>query len=145
MTKGQEIAQIPYARELAAAIDASIAEAVREARPSRCQEHKDVVPSLNSICEICDYEEAIAEAVRKRTVECAEELVRAGYKGSMVHREILAMTAPPAPAYPFAQPCKCWYLHTNGNYYRQRDNHSPRCLPVDAAYCEICGAARKGI
>jgi hypothetical protein len=76
MTKGQQIAgkfaifseQLRCSKE----IDAAIAEAVREARPPRCQVHKYVVPSLNSICEICDHEEAVAYAVSRTKDKCAD-------------------------------------------------------------------------
>jgi hypothetical protein len=53
-------------KELAAKLDAAIAEAKREAQPARCERHKHAAPSLNSICEICDHEEAVADAVSKR-------------------------------------------------------------------------------
>jgi hypothetical protein len=96
----------------------------------------------------------IAESVEKRTVECAEaglnECDRLGKQcswGTHVYNAILALNAPPAPAYPFGKDatgrqCVCWYHHLNGNYYRQRDSTSPRCLPVDAAFCDVCGAPR---
>jgi hypothetical protein len=59
-------------KELAAKLDAAIAEAKREAQPARCERHKCAVPSLNSICEICDHEEAVAEAVSRTKDKCAD-------------------------------------------------------------------------
>jgi hypothetical protein len=57
--------------------DAAIAEAKREAQPARCERHKYVVPSLNSICEICDHEEAVAYAVSRTKDKCADAAERA--------------------------------------------------------------------
>jgi hypothetical protein len=155
MTKGQEIVQQWKSWQdctgLAQAIDAAIAEAVREARPARCQEHKYMVTSLNSICEICDMEEAVAEAVSQRTVECAEVAQQAysqdGWKRSDIPAAILALNTP-APAYPFAQPCQCWVWRDSGNgqeYWLRGPVGSIGIeMNHDAAFCEKCGAKRKG-
>ena len=59
-------------KELEAKLDAAIAEAKREAQPARCERHACVVPSLNSICEICDHEEAVAYAVSRTKDKCAD-------------------------------------------------------------------------
>jgi hypothetical protein len=88
-------------------------------------------------------EKHIAEAVSQRTVECADVLVAAGYEGSMIHRAILDLNAPPAPAYPFS--CKCWLLAKNGSWYRQEDfgTYTSTINPrFDAKHCEVCGAPR---
>jgi hypothetical protein len=93
---------------------------------------------------------AIAEAVRARTVECADVLVRAGYEGSMIHRFILDMNKPLLPPYPFEKPCQCWVYsvpdaraESQSNWRRLLATHNT-CVYLcpDAAYCEVCGAAR---
>jgi hypothetical protein len=91
----------------------------------------------------------IDTAKREARVECAGICTTKHFAADAA-RDILALNAPPAPAYPFGKDatgrqCACWHHHLNGNYYRQRDSTSPRCLPADAAYCEVCGAKRKGI
>jgi hypothetical protein len=93
---------------------------------------------------------AIAEAKREARVECADVLVRAGYEGSMIHRAILDLNAPPAPAYPFEKPCQCWVYsvpdakaESQSNWRRLLSTHSTYVYACpDAAYCEVCGAPR---
>jgi hypothetical protein len=92
---------------------------------------------------------AIAEAKREARVECADVLVRAGYEGSMVHRAILDLNAPPAPAYPFGKDatgrqCECWEdaSRVSPQHWSRDDSGMDRWLPHDAAFCEICGAPR---
>jgi chromosome segregation ATPase len=69
---------VKEANDLLAAKDKRIAELeaeirlLREAQPARCERHKCVVPSLNSICEICDHEEAVAYAVSRTKDKCAD-------------------------------------------------------------------------
>ena len=93
-------------------------------------------------------DKAIAEAVSQRTVECADVLVEAGGKGTHIYWSILDLNAPPAPAYPFAQPCKCWVWRDSGNgieYWLRGPVGSIGIeMNHDAAYCEVCGAPRKG-
>ena len=108
-----------------------------------------------------DRAAAIAEAVSKRTVECAETLKafcverhiwfaegglwRCGYDA------ILALNTP-APVYPFEKPCLCWEYSvpdaqavSQSNWRRLLATHSTYVyLCPDASYCEVCGAARKG-
>jgi hypothetical protein len=98
---------------------------------------------------------AIAEAVSKRTVECAEALKafigernldgvwRAAYAA------ILALNTP-ATVYPFEKPCRCWEYSvpdaqavSQSNWRRLLTTHSTYVyLCPDAAFCEVCGAAR---
>ena len=92
---------------------------------------------------------AIAEAKREARVECADVLVRAGYEGSMVHRAILDLNAPPAPAYPFGKDatgrqCDHWHIkEACGTEYFWRDcGDLSFKLNDDAAYWEVCGAKR---
>jgi hypothetical protein len=100
---------------------------------------------------------AIAEAVSKRTVECADlclttrALTVYDIRNS-VKDAILALNAPPAPAYPFEKPCRCWEYSvpdaqavSQSNWRRLLATHSTYVyLCPDASYCEVCGAARKG-
>ena len=89
---------------------------------------------------------AIAEAVSKRTVECAEdvctELCAFDETGlaDRCYNLCLALNAPPAPAYPFQKPCQCWTYHPSGNFYLT--TRSQFYLNRDANYCEVCGAQR---
>ena len=95
---------------------------------------------------------AIAEAVSQRTVECADvagyEFTKHDHTGYSVCNAILALNAPPAPAYPFAQPCQCWVWRDSGNgqeYWLRGPVGSIGIeMNHDAAYCEVCGAPRKG-
>jgi hypothetical protein len=130
-------------KELEAKLDAAIAEAKRETTPARCERHKCVIPSLNSICEICDMEEAIAEAVSQRTVECAG-ICTTKHFASDAARDILALDAPPAPVYPFQKPCKCWHTCEPWNGKRWFRDFPGKDLELasDAAFCEVCGAPR---
>ena len=92
---------------------------------------------------------AIAEAVEQRTVECAG-ICTTKHFASDAARDILALDAPPAPAYPFAQPCKCWVYSvpdaqavSQSNWRRLLSTHSTYVYACpDAAYCEVCGAPR---
>jgi hypothetical protein len=92
---------------------------------------------------------AIAEAVSKRTVECAT----LADSDKPIQRAILRLNSPPpAPAYPFAQPCRCWeyskpieFAESQSNWRRLLSTHSTYDYACpDAAFCEVCGAARKG-
>ncbi len=91
---------------------------------------------------------AIAEAVSRRTVECAVLANKWSAdlsSAERISRYILALNAPPAPAYPFG--CKCWLLAENGSWYRKEDfgTYTSTIHPrFDAKHCEVCGAARKG-
>jgi hypothetical protein len=119
MTKGQEIA-------------ASIA---------GCELHSKL--SANAI------DAAIAEAVSKRTVECAT----LADSDKPIQRAILRLNSPPpATVYPFEKPCRCWEYSvpdaqavSQSNWRRLLATHSTYVyLCPDAAYCEVCGAPRKG-
>jgi hypothetical protein len=113
-----------------------------------CHNHKVVSENRDA---------AIAEAVSQRTVECADlclttrALTVYDIRNS-VKDAILALNAPPAPAYPFAQPCQCWEYSkpdaqavSQSNWRRLLATHSTYVYHCpDAAFCEVCGAPRKG-
>jgi hypothetical protein len=90
---------------------------------------------------------AIAEAVRNRTVECADVAVKEFSKhnytcGSDVHCAILALNAPPAPAYPFGKDatgrqCDHWKKKDDWWVSEHRD-----FLISDYTHCPFCGAPR---
>jgi hypothetical protein len=98
---------------------------------------------------------AIAEAVSKRTVECdrvASEWMRE--HGTMdvwtgLHLAIIALNAPPAPAYPFGKDatgrqCACW--EQNDRLWWNKDGDYPHDLDAHYTHCPFCGAPRtKGI
>ncbi len=84
---------------------------------------------------------AIAEAVSQRTVECAA--LADNYKP--LQRAILRLNSPPpAPAYPFAQPCQCWHTCEpwNGKRWFREFPSKDLELASDAAFCEVCGSKR---
>ena len=90
---------------------------------------------------------AIAVAVSRRTVECdrvASEWMRE--HGTMdvwtgLHLAIIALNAPPAPAYPFG--CKCWTRLGEGGAWHRVTTGGYTCgFQLDAKHCEICGAPR---
>jgi hypothetical protein len=92
---------------------------------------------------------AIAEAVSKRTVECAATFNKYcqehyGVDGNpAIFDSILALNAPPAPAYPFG--CKCWTRLGEGGAWHRVTTGGYTCgFQLDAKHCEVCGAPRKG-
>jgi hypothetical protein len=97
-------------------------------------------------------DKAIAEAVSKRTVECAKTCVkrcRSLYQGVSaseieLSKAILALNTP-APAYPFGKDamgrqCECWRI-CNGHYERWTDNGTV-VFNIHQQACQWCGAAR---
>ena len=106
----------------------------------------DVPPGMTSQEQLfAMIDAAIAEAVRARTVECAEALVRTGYEGSMIHRFILDMNKPPVPPYPFEKPCQCWRPDEPGSKVWRHDLPEPSnyvLLPIYDNNCRYCGSKR---
>ena len=97
-----------------------------------------------------EIDAAIAEVVSQRTAECAT----LADSDKPIQRAILRLNSPPpATVYPFEKPCRCWEYSvpdaqavSQSNWRRLLATHSTYVyLCPDAAYCEVCGAKRKGI
>jgi hypothetical protein len=100
---------------------------------------------------------AIAEAVSKRTEEGGSTLLTLTKFGCTPEarawncavlecsRFILALNAPPAPAYPFEKPCKCWEQQGNRDYWTREVGDYVHDLDAHFTHCPFCGAPRKGI
>ena len=94
---------------------------------------------------------AIAEAVSKRTVACAEDVrteLRAFDETGLADRcynLCLALNTPPAPAYPFGKDatgrqCACW--EQNDRLWWNKDGDYPHDLDAHFTHCPFCGAPR---
>ena len=86
-----------------------------------------------------DRDAAIAEAVSQRTVECAGICLTKHF-ASDAARDILALDAPPAPAYPFGldasgKKCDHWKKKDDWWVSEHRD-----FLISDYTHCPFCGA-----
>jgi hypothetical protein len=135
--------------ELAKRIDDAVDCAIQEVKPPRCELHKHVVTSLNTVCEICDLEKSVDKAVSETKQECAELcLTTHAFTVFEIRQSIKdAILAPPAPPYPFEKPCKCWRLDEPGSKVWRHDLPEPSnyvLLPIYDNNCRYCGARRKG-
>jgi hypothetical protein len=84
--------------------------------------------------------------VSKTRVECAGICLTKHF-ASDAARDILALDAPPAPAYPFGldrsgKQCACW--KTTGSEWQRPVGVGHGVLQPCANFCEVCGAPRKG-
>ena len=97
-----------------------------------------------------DRAAAIAEAVRVRTVECAEVAYQlaatcGNTQGACdkLKNAILALNAPPAPAYPFEKPCQCWEAHEKDWLHLPKQfGEMTFAVHRDYTHCPFCGSKR---
>jgi hypothetical protein len=137
MTTGESLVSIwrdniTLEQEKAAAINAAIAEAT------------EAVAKCTAAATTILMEEKLAEAVSKRTVECAGICLTKHF-ASDAGRDILALNAPPAPAYPFGygyegKLCECWHI-CNGHYECWTTNGTA-VFNIHQQACQWCGAPR---
>jgi hypothetical protein len=124
-----------------------------ELRPSLCERHKHAVPSLNSICEICDHEEAVADAVRQRTEEIATLVSGVTFEwvaGKPLNRRglvdaILALNSPSVPVWQHKPDCATqfqWNAKLQRWALTEKVAGITECTHKSWNYCPSCGRPR---